>query len=55
MNAPYHERGLKYEKRTIVPKPKIIPTRGKKKSIKAKICGCERSSLFLKEMGKMEK
>ena len=55
MNAPNQARELKKEKRITLKVANISPTRGRKKSIKAKISLRDKSFVALKEIGKMEK
>jgi hypothetical protein len=55
MVAPYHSKCAKKEKRIMVPNPSIKPTKGRNRSIEAKTSFFERSSLFLKFIGNIEK
>ena len=55
IKAPNHVKFSKKEKRTIVPKPKTRPTKGKKNNIEANTSLLDKLSELLKEIGNMEK
>jgi hypothetical protein len=55
IKAPNHVKFSKKKKRTIVPKPKTRPTKGKKNNMEAKTSLLDKLSDFVKGMGNMEK